>query len=87
MAGVVCVVMPRVRIGSSSLCCPRFSSVLCVVVCLLWVGKCGGVWCVVCGVNNVGYFVVGLCPAILFCICVCCHGIVGLGLCLCDSVV
>lgn len=59
MAGVVCCVLspvfglgPLLRIVPVSLCCLRFSFV-CVVLCLLWVGKCGGVCscCVVCGVE------------------------------------
>lgn len=49
-----------------------FPFLFCLVLpCLLWVGKCGG----------------GLRPALLLRLCVLCHSIVGLGLCLCDRVV
>lgn len=45
-----------------------------VLLCLLWVGKCGG--------GTVSRF-----PFLLPIVCVLCHGLVGLGLCLCDRVV
>lgn len=45
-----------------------------VLLCLLWVGKCGG--------GTVLRF-----PLLLPTVCVLCHGIVGLGLCFCDRVV
>ena len=52
-----------------------FSFLFCLVLlCLLWVGKCGG--------GTVPRF-----PLLLPTVCVLCHGIVGLGLCFCDRVV
>lgn len=45
-----------------------------VLLCLLWVGRCDG--------GTVSRF-----PLLLPTVCVLCHGIVGLGLCLCDRVV
>lgn len=79
-AGACCAVVSHVRIGagafalsrSSSYHC-RFSSV-CVLPCVLWVGKCGGVWTV-------------LRSVLLPCLYVCCHSIVDLGWCLCGRVV
>lgn len=58
--GVCVVVLPRVRIGSGTLCCPAPFHIVCSP---------------------------RIVPALLFCLCVCCHSIVGLGLCLCDRVV
>ena len=85
---------PRVWIGSSPSHClvplalsvplVLFLFLFCLVLpCLLWVGKCGGVrwW------NCVLFCSVLSCPALLFCLCVCCHSIVGLGWCFCDRVV
>ena len=44
--GGLCVV-PVFGLGPPTLCCLHFPSV-CVLPCLLWVGKCGGVrWCAV----------------------------------------
>ena len=81
--GVVCC--PRVRIGSGTCIVPfpftlfvpfvSFPFLFCLVLlCLLWVGKCGG--------GAVPRF-----PLLLPTVCVCCHSIVGLGLCLCGRVV
>ena len=68
-----------------------------VLLCLLWVGKCGGVRSIAvvlllpcCAVQHCR---VVLCEWLYssfpssFRLCVCCHGIVGLGLCLCGRVV
>lgn len=80
--GVVGCVLPRVRIGSGTLvlfCPPRIvlSSSCCSAppfCCVLWVGRCGG-------------GIVPRFPLLLPTVCVPCHSIVGLVLCLCDRVV
>lgn len=82
--GVACAVMPCLRIGPApcivslpfTLSVPfvSFPFLFCLVLlCLLWVGKCGG--------GTVSRF-----PLLLPTVCVLCHSIVGLGLCLCDRV-
>nr|DAS08671.1 MAG TPA: hypothetical protein [Caudoviricetes sp.] len=91
MAEAVCAVLPRVRIGlglalcivplpftlchSPSRCAAPLVSFLflfCLVLsCLLWVGKCSG----------------GTVSGPLPCLCVRCHSIVDLVLCLCDRIV
>ena len=81
MAGVVACVVSRVRIASPFLCRPRFSSVLCVAVFVV-----GGevLWCAAGGTVSSSAL---LCSVLLSCLCVCCHSVVGLGVCLCGRVV
>lgn len=83
--------LPRVRIGSGicivlfpfTLSVPFVSSSLLFCLCGgVWrVGKCGGVWCVL--FPAFSSYPLLLLPTV----CVLCHSIVGLGLCLCDRVV
>ena len=79
--GGVCV-MPCLRIGSGTLHCAAPLHIVCspriVPVPLLS--------CVVVFVGGGEVRCVGLCLALLFCLCVRCHSIVGLVLCLCDRV-
>lgn len=79
--------------GSAVVCAALLRAVLCNIAVLWWcvVVLCvengrvtcvmNGGWCVVCCVLLFPF------SALPFRLCVCCHSIVGLGLCLCDSVV